>query len=276
MDERIYDANHKYAGRRTKDCFGNDVIKDKNGKTVARCGEDMLGNKVVRDASGKVTGIFGQDLLGNSVVRDPDGKVKQRYGHDILGNEAVTDANGRVIGYIENDRSAPAAPAVPAYTRDDDDERPAYTVGNGVRIYPRSTEEKAFYAATGRFILPAWAAFLLPALYCAAAIFVKKLPASPALLIGLLTAGIFLSSIFGRSGSWTRSEQTGTFVTSVLLFFAWFIVWTTYRTHWNAAERKELTVILGGPALFLIAELIGGAIGKAKHKSIRKRIFGGK
>ena len=32
MDEKLYDANHKRIGTRTKDAWGNDVIKDMNGR----------------------------------------------------------------------------------------------------------------------------------------------------------------------------------------------------------------------------------------------------
>ena len=271
MDEKIYDANHKYVGRRTKDFFGNDVIKDVNDKVVARYGEDMLGNKVVRDASGKVTGVFGQDMLGNSVVRDPGGKVKQRDGYDWLGNKAMTDANGRVIGYAESDYSAPPAPA---YTQDDDDDRPAYTVVNGVRIYPRDLRERELSEKLKKYCFPAYASYILPALYCAAAIFVKSIPASPWLLIGLLTAGIFLSSIFGRAAAqFTFGSHAATFFISILIFFVWFVIYTTYRVSWQATEKQELTILIGGPALFFAAELIGGLIGHVIYKSARKRIY---
>lgn len=272
MDEKIYDANHKYVGRRTKDFFGNDVIKDVNDKVVARYGEDMLGNKVVRNASGKVTGVFGQDMLGNSVVLDPGGKVKQRYGYDMLGNEAMTDANGRVIGYTE---SANVAQAAPSYPMDDDDDRPLYRVVNGRKIYPGSDRlEKALAKEVSKYLFPAYASYLLPALYCAAAIFVKQLPAFPALMIGLLTAGIFLSSLFGRAADIVgKGWQIGTFFISLLIYSVWFVVFTTYRTVWNVSEKEELITILAGPVLFLLAELIGGLIGHGIYKSARKRIY---
>lgn len=274
MDEKIYDEKHRYVGRRTKDAFGNDVIRDRNDRIVARYGEDLLGNRVIRDAKGKTTGVFGQDMLGNDVVRGADGRVKQRMGCDALGNEAMLDANGRVIGYTEGgaSRQYPGA-----YPQPDDDDRPAYTVVDGVRIYPRSRQEKELAERHGKLVFPAYASYILPALYCAAAIFVKSIPASPWLLIGLLTAGIFLSSIFGRAAAqFTFGSHAATFFISILIFFVWFVVYTTYRVSWQATEKQELTILIGGPTLFFAAELIGGLIGVGIERSIRKSVYGTK
>ena len=69
MDEKLYDANHKRIGTRTKDAFGNDVIKDTNGRVISRMGEDILGNKVIRDSSGRTVGGAFFDSCGTPKKR---------------------------------------------------------------------------------------------------------------------------------------------------------------------------------------------------------------
>lgn len=270
MDEKLYDANHKRIGTRTKDAFGNDVIRDTNGRVISRMGEDMLGNKVIRNSSGRTVGVYGQDMLGNDVVRDANGRVKARFGQDALGNDAVLDAAGRPIGYSE-----PMCGTYPqSQANDPDDDDPYYNRLTGKHYYPRSPLEKELGKACGRWMLPAILSFLLPALYCAAAIFVKQLPASPALMIGLLTVGIFLSSLCGRaSGTWSARSQAATFFISILIYYVWFFVWTTYRVTWNVTEKKEVIVLLAAPVLFFLAELIGGLIGHGIYTGTKKRIF---
>ncbi len=265
MDERLYNAEHRRIGTVTKDAIGNDVIRDENGRVVARFDYDAIGNRVLKDPTGKTIGIFSKDGFGEDAILDGNGRVIARLDKDFLGGDALLDASGGTLGYSER--------AETAYD-DDDDDRPAYTLVNGVKIYPRSPLEKKFDAAKAPFAAPAYIAFLLPAVYAAAAIFFGKLPAWPELLIGLLTAGIFFSSVFGRAAGMPRSTQVGTFFISILLFFVWFVIWTSFRTSWNVTEKKELTVLLGAPALFLAAELIGGAIGHAKYNSMKKKIFG--
>lgn len=279
MDEKLYDANHKRIGTRTKDAWGNDVIKDMNGRVVSRMGEDMLGNKVIRNSAGKTVGVYGQDMLGNDVIRDANGRVKARFGPDALGNDAVLDAAGRPIGYSEpvggysQNAYAQSGYGQSAYGQSAYGQSAGY-VRPAPRGYPKSKLEIAFEKAQSRWYAPAIIAYLLPALYCAAAIFVKALPASPALMIGLLTAGIFLSSLCGRAAGMTgKGWQVGTFFISLLIYFVWFVVFTTYRTVWNVSEKEELITILAAPVLFLIAELIGGLIGAGINRSTRKRIF---
>ena len=91
MDEKLYDANHKRIGTRTKDAFGNDVIKDTNGRVISRMGEDILGNKVIRDSSGRTVGVYGQDMLGNDVEKGLlpcDMEILSRMVEDISYNNA--------------------------------------------------------------------------------------------------------------------------------------------------------------------------------------------
>ena len=274
MDEKLYDANHKRIGTRTKDAWGNDVIKDMNGRVVSRMGEDMLGNKVIRNSAGKTVGVYGQDMLGNDVVRDANGRVSVQFGPDALGNDAVLDAAGRPIGYSEPVGGYSQNAYAQSATSDDDDESPYYNRALGKYIYPRDPREIELGKACAKWTPLAYIAFILPALYAAVAVFWSKLPASPAILIGILTAGIFFSSIFGRAGSlFSFRSHAATFFISILLYYVWFVVWTTYRVTWNVSEKKELTVLLAAPVLFILAELIGGLIGHGIYRSTKNRIF---
>ncbi|MBO4848214.1 MAG: hypothetical protein J5586_03575 [Clostridia bacterium] len=265
MDERLYDSSYKRTGTVSKDAIGNDVIRDASGRVAARFDTDVLGNRVIKDAEGRTKGIFTKDALGNDVVTDPNGRVIARLGADALGNDALLGADGRVIGYSESMNAG-----IPQ-----GDDRSAYTAVNGPKHYSMSPLEKKLHGLEAKYTAPAVLSFLLPALYCAAAIFVKKLPSGLVLLAALLTAGIFLSSIFGRaSDAWSKGTHVATFVISLLIYFGYFIVYTTYRTTWNVPESKEVAYLLVPPVLFLAAELIGGAIGRGINRKLRKSVYG--
>ena len=291
----IKDRDGKVQNYLGKDALGNSVVQDKDGKVQAYRGQDALGNQILRDRDGKKSAYLGKDSSGNSVFRDTDGKITGYY--DLGGNgkggffstEKPSSNKGSSpshSGWFQN----PAGSSKPNSAYSDNSNHDPYTASINAAaeraanapVYI-SPQERRLYKKDSSLFNWGLVFYGLPILYTLATLFIPSLPLSFTVMLTILTAGVFLGACF------TSASDTAFEVIEVLVavgipsLFYVLRVGVCIGTHIDM--RSDLlyslllkigrmkAVYLGGPILFLIADLLGILLGKQWEKRIRKKML---